>query len=276
MSLSSSVCLRLLVPVLSLVLAVTATAAETAKARYSVSLIGLHIGEASAEGSIEAANYKIDLNARLTGVASWIAHVKMALASSGLIRQGAILPVAYATTSANAQRVRTLRMSLTAGTVRAVDISPPFDDFEGRVPVTPANTHNILDPMSALIMSVPAGEALVGPSACNRTIPVYDGVVRFDLTMSYVSTRDVAVPGYSGPVTVCAVRYRPVAGHKADSQSTKFMAENREIEAWLAPVEPAHVVVPFRVSLKTLAGLAEIQATEFIIEPDHMTAKREH
>jgi hypothetical protein len=275
MPLSPITCLRLLVPVIALALAATAAAAESIKARYSVSLIGLHIGEASAEGSIEPANYKIDLNAHLTGVASWIAHVKMALASSGLIRRGTVLPSAYATTSANAHSTRTLRMSLQAGTVRAVDISPPFEDFEGRVPVTAANKHNVLDPMSALIMAVPAGEPLVGPSACHRTLPIYDGVVRFDLTMSYVGTRNVAARGYSGPVTVCAVRYRPVAGHKIDSQSTKFMAENREIEAWLAPVEPAHIVVPFRISLRTLAGMAEIQATDFTIEPDPMTAKQE-
>ncbi|MGO9135962.1 MAG: DUF3108 domain-containing protein [Methylovirgula sp.] len=268
-------CARLLAPVLSLALiGTTASAAETVKARYSVSLIGLHIGEASAEGSIESANYKIDLNARLTGVASWIAHVRMALASSGLIRRGAVLPSAYATTSASSRMVRTLRMALTAGTVRAVDISPPFDDWEGRVPVTQANKHNILDPMSALIMAVPAGQPLVGPAACDRTLPIYDGVVRFDLTMSFVGTREVSVPGYTGPVSVCAVRYRPIAGHKVDSESTRFMAENREIETWLAPVEPAHVVVPFRVSLKTLAGLAEVEATEFSIEPDHITAKQ--
>jgi hypothetical protein len=167
-------------------------------------------------------------------------------------------------------------MSLAAGNVKAVQISPPFEDFWGRVPVTAANKRNILDPISALIMAVPASKPLVGPAACDRTLPIYDGVVRFDLAMSYRGTRNVAVKGYSGPVSVCSVRYRPISGHKADSQSTRFMANNREIEVWLAPVEPAHIVVPFRVTLRTLAGMAEIQATEFEAEPDNMTAKREH
>lgn len=251
-------------------------AAETLKARYSVSLVGLHIGEIGVETRIEPADYKVDLNAHLTGIASWIAHLKMALASSGQIRDGEILPSAYATTSANDTMTRTLRMSLNAGTVRAVDISPPFLDYEGRVPVTAANKHNILDPMSALIMAVPAGRALVGPAACNRTIPVYDGLVRFDLTMSYVGTRQVSATGYSGPVSVCAVRYRPIAGHKIDSQSTKFMAENRDIQVWLAPIEPAHVVVPFRVGLKTLAGYTEVEAIEFSVDGGHIASKREH
>ena len=46
------------------------------------------------------------------------------------------------------------------------------------------------------------------------------------------------------------------------------MADNREIEAWLAPVEPAHVVVPFHVAMRTLAGMAVIEAIEFSVESD--------
>lgn len=268
-------CPRLVVPLIGLVLTATAAFAETVRGHYDVSLVGIHVGEISVDTKLEPANYKIGLNARVTGVASWIAHVRMALASSGLIHGSTLLPSAYATTSISSEMQRTLRMSLAAGTVRAVDISPPFDDYEGRVPVSPANKHNILDPMSALIMAVPAHQSVVGPAACNRTIPIYDGVVRFDLVMSYTETRSVSVPGYAGPVSVCAVRYRPIAGHRIDSKATQFMAENRDIEVWLAPIEPAHVVIPFHVGLKTLAGYTEIEATEFSIAPDHMTAKRE-
>jgi hypothetical protein len=260
--------------VLVIALALAPASAAVVRARYSVSLIGLRIGEADAIGAIERAAYRIDLDARLTGIAAWLAHVKMALASSGEIRKGVVLPATYATTSANSREIRTVRMALDAGTVRAVEISPPFEDREGRVPVTAANKRNVLDPTSALIMAVPAGEPLVGPAACNRTLPVYDGVVRFDVMMSFAGIRNVSVKGYTGPVSVCSVRYRPVAGQRPDSRSTKFMAENRDIEAWLAPVQPAHVVVPFHVALRTLAGMAEIDAVEFSVEPDS-TAKAE-
>ncbi len=249
--------------------------AEVIRARYSVSLIGLHIGEADAIGAVERAAYRINLDARLTGIAAWLAHLKMALASSGEIRKGVVLPNAYATTSANSYGVRTVRMALEAGTVRAVEISPPFDDKEPRVPVTAANKRNVLDPTSALIMAVPAGEPLVGPAACNRTLPIYDGVVRFDVMMSFAGIRNVSVKGYTGPVSVCAVRYRPIAGHRTGSRATKFMAENRDIEAWLVPVEAAHVVVPFHVALRTLAGMAEVDAVEFSVEPDSVVAKPE-
>ena len=246
--------------------------AEIVRARYSVSLIGLHIGEAQAVGKFEPASYKIDLNAKLTGLAAMISNVRMAFTSTGLLRRGSIAPTTYATTAANSHDTRTVRMALNAGSVRAVDISPPFEDWQVRVPVTEAHKRNILDPTSALIMSVPEGEPLVGPAACNRTLPIYDGYTRFDVALSYVGTRNVAAKGYSGPVSVCAARYRPVAGHRPDARSTQFMANNQQIEAWLAPVEHAHVVVPFRVALMTMAGLAEIDAVEFSVEPSPVTA----
>ena len=250
--------------------------ADEFRARYTVSLIGFHIGEAAAAGSLGPASYRIDLNAKLTGVAAIITNVKLALAATGALRRGGVAPSTYATTSANSQGSRTVRMSLDAGNVKAVEIFPPFEDKEGRVPVTAANKRNILDPATALIMAVPEGQPLVGPAACNRTIPVYDGYVRFDVTLHYVGERHVAVEGYSGPVSVCAARYTPVSGHKRDSKSTKFMAENRDIEAWLAPIERAHVVVPFHVALMTLAGTAVIDAIEFSVEPSDLTATTTH
>ena len=250
--------------------------ADEFRARYTVSLIGFPIGEAVAAGSLGPTNYRIDLSAKLTGVAAMVANVKLALTATGALRRSGVAPFTYATTSANSQGSRTVRMSLDAGNVKAVEIFPPFEDKEGRVPVTAANKRNILDPATALIMAVPEGQPLVGPAACNRTIPVYDGYVRFDVTLHYVGVRNVAVDGYSGPVSVCAARYMPVSGHKRDSKSTKFMAENRDIEAWLAPIERAHIVVPIHVALMTLAGTAVIDAIEFSVEPSDLTATTTH
>jgi hypothetical protein len=251
--------------------------ADEFHARYTVSLAGFHIGELAATGAVGRANYRVNLNAKLTGVAALVSNLRLALASTGALRKGGLAPSTYATTSANSQGVRTVRMALDAGNVKAVEIFPPFEDREGRVPVTEANKRDILDPTSALIMAVPEGEPLVGPAACNRTIPVYDGYVRFDITLRYAGVRQVEVNGYSGPVSVCAARYTPIAGHKRDSKSTRFMAENRDIEAWLAPVARSHVVVPLHVALMTLAGHIDIDAEDFSVEPSpDMTAVTGH
>ncbi len=257
---------------LGLSFGLSSASAEIVRARYSVNLVGLHIGDAVAFGALDSAKYRIDFNAKLTGVAAMVSDVRMALTSAGSMRGGVIAPASYATTTGNSRETRTVRMSLASGAVKALDISPPWDDKEGRVPVTEANKRNVLDPTSAFIMAVPQGQPLVGPAACNRRIPIFDGFVRFDITLMYKGSRHVAIPGYAGPVAVCAARYTPIAGHKRDSRSTRFMAENRQIETWLAPIERAHVVVPVRVQLMTLAGEAVIEAVEFSVEPGDFTA----
>jgi hypothetical protein len=258
---------RLLVAALCLAGSAASASADTMRAHYSVSLVGLRIGDLYANGTLERQNYHIDLNAHLTGLASMISSVKLALASSGSMRKEHIAPMNYATSAVNDQETRTLRMALKSGTVKAVEIMPP-PEFRGeRVPVTEANKRNVLDPTSALIMPVPMKEPLDGPAACNRTLPIYDGYARFDIALHYAGSRNVAVAGYNGPVAVCTARYRPISGHMVNSRSTAFMAQNTGIEVWLAPVESAHVVVPLKVSMPTMTGDLEIEAVEFETTP---------
>ena len=239
-------------------------AAESLDAHYAVSLLGLRIGDLHATGSLRPQNYRMDLNAQLTGVAAMISSVRMALASTGSVtRHGTLAPSSYATSAVGSNETRTLRMALNAGNVKAVEIDPMPEWHGDRVPVTEANKRNIVDPTSALIMPVPAKEPLVGTSACARTLPIYDGYARFDISLNYVGEREVSVAGYNGPVTVCSARYHPISGHLVNSRSTAFMAQNDGIEVWLAPIEGAHVVVPLRVSMPTMAGQLDIEAVEF-------------
>ena len=250
--------------------------ADEFRARYRVSLIGLPIGEVAVAGTLGSSSYRVNLNAKLTGIAAVVSNLKLALASTGSVRRNGLAPSTYATTPANTQGVRTVRMSLDAGNVKSVEIVPPFEDKPGRIPVSEVHKRNIVDPTSALIMPVPESEPLVGPAACNRIIPVFDGYVRFNITLHYVGMRQISIAGYSGAVSVCGARYTPIAGHSRESRSTKFMAENKDIEAWLAPIPRAHVVVPLHVQLMTLAGNAEIDAEEFSVEPSGVAAASPH
>jgi hypothetical protein len=43
------------------------------------------------------------------------------------------------------------------------------------------------------------------------------------------------------------------------------MAENRDIQIWLAPVQGLAVLAPYRVSIKTMVGTLDIEATEFAV-----------
>ena len=97
---TSSLVLATSLGLAALGLALAPASAEVLRARYAVSLVGLHIGEAAAVGSIESGKYRIDFSAHLTGVAAMVADVKMALTSTGALRKGLVFPATYATTSA--------------------------------------------------------------------------------------------------------------------------------------------------------------------------------
>ena len=241
--------------------------AENLRATYNVSIIGLPVGTATALGTFDSQHYKIDIGVRLTGIASLVSSAKGAATASGAIGRGGVVPAAYANTTANSYETRTVRMAMGSGAVRGIDISPPFADPIGRVPVMEANKRHIVDPVSALVMNVPPGQPLTGPAACDRTIPVFDGFARYDVKLSYVRSQDVQVSGYSGPVAVCAARYVPIAGHRPEAKATQYMANNTQMEAWLAPVERAHAVVPLRISIMTMSGMLLVEGTEFTILP---------
>jgi hypothetical protein len=272
--LSMDACLRahLLRRLASVIAAMMATLAGLVEARaeswhaiYSVSLIGLPIGTADVSGQISSNAYRIEASAKIVGLATVLSTAKGAATGSGAIASGHVLPATFATTAANAKMTRTVRMAVSDGVVTGVDISPPIEEKPGRVPLRDQDKHGIVDPVGSIIVPVAENQPLVGPAACNRSIPIFDGYTRFDLRLSYVGQRRVAAKGYSGPVVVCAARYVPIAGHNPDRPAVKFMINNKQMEVWLAPIESAHVLVPFRASLGTMIGTTVVEASEFTV-----------
>jgi hypothetical protein len=265
-----------LAPALIGLLVADGALAEPFQVKYSVHLIGLPLGSAGLNGSIDPDTYKIEANARLSGIAAVISNSKGAAVSTGSLDGRKPAPATYATTSSSSVMTRTIRMALNGGNVRAVDISPPIEEPPDRIPVTENQRRGIVDPLSALLMPIGEGEGLMSPSSCNRTIPVYDGFTRFDVVLSYSGTKQVKIAGYSGPVIICAARYIPISGHRPNRHVTEFMAQNKDMEVWLAPLANTRVLVPYKISVATLVGTTVIEAKEMSLGalPKSTTAKR--
>jgi hypothetical protein len=237
--------------------------ADVLHATYSVSLIGLPIGVAEVNAKVANNHYSIDAQARLSGLASLVSSSRGASTGAGQIVEGRIVPTSFATTASNANMTRTIRMSLAGNTVTGVDIAPAFEDRPDRVPLTQKDKQNIVDPVGAFVIPAPVGAPPTSAGACNRTLPVFDGYTRFDIALTYVGERSVKTKGYSGPVAICSARYVPIAGHRRDRPATKFMAENKDIEVWLAPIGGSNLLIPYRISVRTMIGIAVAEATEF-------------
>ena len=56
---------------------------------------------------------------------------------------------------------------------------------------------------------------------------------------------------------VCRVKYKPIAGHKADAENS-YLATTDAIEVSLRPIPSANVLVPYQITIPTLLGYATI------------------
>lgn len=238
-----------------------AGAAESLQVGYSIRLLGLSLGTAGLNATLTPSNYEMELSAQLAGIAAVVSKAQGGARANGAIEQGRVVSRAYATASSNSKETRTVRMALNGGSVRSVEVVPPPEPHPDRVPVTEAHKRNVVDPLSAIIMPVAARGDLTGAAACDRTIPVFDGYARFDVSLHYAGTQEVRSPAYSGPVAVCKARYRAISGHRAQRKQTQYMENNRQMEVWLMPVEGARVVTPYRITVATQVGQLVIEAT---------------
>jgi len=245
--------------------------ADEFRARYTVSLIGFPIGGGGGRrGSIGPASYRIDLNAKLTGVAAMVANVKLApRPRPALCVEAAFAPSTYATTSANSQGSRTVRMSLDAGNRQGRGDLPAFRG-QGRKSAghRGEQAQHSRSGDRPDHDGFPRAKPLVGPAACNRTIPVYDGYVRFDVTLHFVDVRQVAVDGYSGPVFgLRRALYARLRSQAGTPNRRNLWLKNRDIEAWARADRAGACRRALPISqMMTLAGTAVIDAVEFSVE----------
>jgi len=248
--------------------AATPSQADMLHATYRVSLVGLPIGSADLDAALSPSSYAIRADAKLTGLAKLFANARGASTGAGAIVQGHVSPSTFATTAASNAMTRTIRMALAGNAVTGIDIAPPFDDKPDRIPLGPRDEQNVVDPVGAVVIPAPTSGAMAPSEACDRKIPIFDGYTRFDIDLTYVGERTAKAKGYDGPVVVCSARYVPVSGHSPNRPTTKFMAENKDIEVWLAPIEADRVWMPFRISVRTMIGTTVVEAQEFRVKTE--------
>jgi Protein of unknown function (DUF3108) len=230
--------------------------------RYHIAIAGLSIGTAQFTGMASAQSYVATLNAKLTGLAGALTSGHGAIRVSGSFQGDKPVSNGYALSANNSQISRTIRMAMAGGSVSQVAIDPPFEPKADRVPVLEHHRRGVLDPVSALLMPVAAGGDMLAPANCNRTLPVFDGVQRFNIVLNHAETKVINEPGkgYVGHALVCNARYLPVAGHRP-LPATAYMVQNREMRVWLVPVAGSQALVPYRIEVQTQLGKLNIEAT---------------
>jgi len=249
-------------------LVVSARAQSKLEARYTASLSGIPLGTGTWVIDVAPDQYTAVATGRTTGLVRIISDGSGSSGARGAIQGASLVPTTYAASTISDRRSDEVRMTLRAGTVKDVAVEPQTPPSPDRVPVTEAHRKGVTDPLSAAIMPVAGSGEMLTPEVCKRKLAIFDGRQRADIDLVFKRMDRVrADKGYQGPVVVCTVLYRPIAGHRPDRPAIKYLVETREMEMWLAPIAGTRLLVPFRFSVPTPFVLGVLQATYFVTQP---------
>jgi hypothetical protein len=256
------------------VLILAATAARAAgppwpsrvAAVYNISFNGFDIGSFRFNSSVTGHTYALTGGAEMSallGAFTW----QGATGSSGQTAAGgALKPAGYTFDYKSNSQTGSVRMTFNDAGVTHLSVAPPTPDH-GKVPVRDHHLKDVLDPLTAVM----ALSRAPGSNPCGRKIPVFDGKQRFDLHLSFRRHERVAETrpsGQPGIAFVCRIRYIPIAGHKQDDDSRRLL-DNGNIEVALRPVPSANLLIPYRISVPTIAGTAVLTLQRIDITGSH-------
>ena len=254
-------------------------------AHYAITMIGVTIGHISWAIDIGADTYKTAASGKASGALSMLVNGEGRIATTGAItrsvsKNGAVedirlSPMFFSSNVTEDGEPVGLQMTFDNGAVKTLRSNAPILESRrdaDRIPVTEADRQGVSDPLTAMLIGIPApmpaniapGQSGLSPSVCNRLLAIFDGQRRYNLILSYKRTDQLKIDhGYAGPVLVCAVVLQPIAGYRADSMLVKYAGGKRDMEIWFAPIARTRLVAPMRLLMPTMIGTLEISAERF-------------
>lgn len=236
----------LLIAALALSVDATTTPDPEIDAIYGMSIAGIPIGEATLSVDVRDGTYVANGTADFGFLFFGGEGVARA---EGTARNGVLEPRAYRVSYEGVRRPGRIEIDFDGGrAVRWDRLPEPDGDWaEGRTEVAAADLTGVLDPLTALV--VPAPRDASPDEVCRRLLPVFSGYTRFDLELTGPAKAQTGVG--------CAVTYRPVAGHRADSRGVERLQRPGALTIALAPVDDA-AWGPALIAVETRFGTFEL------------------
>jgi hypothetical protein len=235
------------------------------EARYTVSISGIPIGKGNWVIDIDDTHYLAAASGVTTGLVRAFTGGQGTSVSRGTLQGGRVMSSIYASTITSSKKTSEVRITLANGSVKDSKLDPPQDADPQRVALTEEHQRGVLDPMGASLMRVAGTGDILSAEACQRTLPIFDGRMRYDLQLAFKRMDHVkADKGYAGPVVVCAVYFVPIAGYLPSRAAIRYISKLRDMEVWLAPIAGTRVLVPFRAQGPTPVGKVVLEADQFV------------
>lgn len=226
--------------------------AEEFKSGYTVSYWGMPLARSEFTSSFEDGRFTVKGRMSSSGVAKVFDSTEGSMTVTGRIREGRAVPDVYAFDYRTEKKKKKTVIRFDGDRVAATENVPPLKKkHKDWVALTPDDLRSVTDPISATLVSA---KSLGG--VCGRTIRLYDGEMRADLTL----TRDGPVEWNERKAMVCKARFVPVAGYKRGKRAIEYLRDHSEIAITFAALGKTGLYAPVYASVGTQIGTITISA----------------
>lgn len=239
-------------------------ATSTLRVTYAARLAGVRIGTGVMSVNMDGNRYAATISAQTSSVGRLVSQGQGEAVARGVFGQSMAVPVSYDLSASEEDLTNVVRMRLSSGDINELSAEPPLSEHPNRVALRAQHRRDVVDPVSALLMPVPNAASAMGPAACDRVIPLFDGRQRYDLALAFVRMEPVEFG--NGQAAVCRMRYRPIAGHRDNRRVNQELAENTNMFVWLTQVGDAAIVAPVRMEIGLDFGTLTVQALDFVAQ----------
>jgi len=236
----------------------TATAASF-RSEYTVSYLGLTIARSRFDSTFDGDRFSVSGSMSSAGIAQIFDDTKGTVRATGRFAGNAPLPDDFVTNYTSGDKKKKTEIGFAGGSVsKVVNIPPLKKRGNDWVKMADGDLRAVTDPLSGTLI-----RADKPANVCGRTVKMFDGEMRANLVLNYVSTGQVSIPGYSGESVTCSARFVPVAGYKKNHRSIEFLKNRSKIAISFAPIGTTGVYAPVYATVGTQIGTITIRARKF-------------
>jgi hypothetical protein len=231
---------------------------------FTLYMGGISLGKIDLSTRMQGDNYRAVSSLETTGVVNAIWRSKIEASASGSLLEGRITPGLYDAFSLNG--ANPVRRETTL-------------NYDAEIPVTKSNRplpevrdelkKATIDPVSAMVLLVNSAEAHK-QKPCSLMTPVWDGRRRYDVSASFARNATIKMDNglYAGPVNICKLSYKPLAG---PPQRLIESGKIPEFNSWVITVpstaDPERsFIIPLRIWAESDVGLFTAVVTRAMID----------
>jgi hypothetical protein len=226
---------------------------------YIVSFIGLTVARSRFSTTIADEKFTVSGTVASAGFGRFFDDTSGTVSSSGGFAGNRTQPSLYRTDYTQNGKSTTTTLTFKNGTVtRNKTVPAPKPKRGNWIPVPPSDLEAVADPMSAtLVKAAGLGEV------CGRTVKVFDGEFRLDLTLKEVASGSKAINGSDVPTVTCRARVKPVSGYRKGRKSLEFLEHKSVILVTFAQLGTTGLYAPIHATVGTRIGTVSIRARNF-------------